>query len=27
VNLIFLPEVSDITPNTLGLQLKLRFGP
>ncbi|MBA3487601.1 MAG: hypothetical protein H0T88_10515 [Lysobacter sp.] len=27
VNLIFLPEVSDITPNTLGLQLKRRFGP
>ena len=27
VNLIYLPEVSDITPNTLGLQLKLRFGP
>lgn len=27
VNLVFLPEVSDITPNTLGLQLKRRFGP
>lgn len=26
-NLIYLPEVSDVTPNTLGLQLKLRFGP
>lgn len=26
-NLIYLPEVSDITPHTLGLQLKLRFGP
>ena len=24
-NLVFLPEVSDITPNTLGLQLKYRF--
>ncbi|MDQ3287906.1 MAG: hypothetical protein M3Q42_06520 [Pseudomonadota bacterium] len=26
-NLIYLPEVSDVTPNTLGLQLKRRFGP
>lgn len=24
-NLVFLPEISDITPNTLGLQLKYRF--
>ena len=26
VNLIFLPEITDVTPNTLGLQFKLRFG-
>ncbi len=26
VNLIYLPEVSNITPNTLGLQFKWRFG-
>lgn len=26
-NLIFLPEISGVTPNTLGLQFKLRFGP
>lgn len=26
VNLIFLPEISGVTPNTLGLQFKLRFG-
>ena len=27
VNLIFLPEITDVTPNTLGLQFKVRFGP
>lgn len=27
VNLIFLPEISDVTPNTLGLQFKWRVGP
>jgi len=27
VNLIFLPRISEVTPNTLGLQVKLRFGP
>lgn len=26
VNLIYLPKISDITPNTLALQFKLRFG-
>ena len=26
-NLIYLPQISDVTPNTLGLQVKLRFGP
>ncbi len=26
-NLIFLPRITDVTPNTLGLQFKLRFGP
>jgi len=26
-NLIFLPKISGVTPNTLGLQFKLRFGP
>lgn len=26
-NLIFLPEISEVTPNTLGLQVKRRFGP
>lgn len=26
-NLIYLPRVSDVTPHTLGLQFKIRFGP
>ena len=26
VNLIYLPRISDVTPNTLGLQFKLRLG-
>lgn len=26
-NLIFLPEINEVTPNTLGLQIKRRFGP
>lgn len=26
-NLIYLPEINDVTPNTLGLQIKRRFGP
>lgn len=26
LNLIYLPKISDISPNTLGLQFKLRFG-
>jgi hypothetical protein len=27
VNLIYLPYIDDVTPNTLALQFKLRFGP
>jgi hypothetical protein len=27
INLIYLPEITDVTPNTLGLQFKLRLGP
>lgn len=27
LNLIYLPEITDVTPNTLGLQFKFRFGP
>lgn len=25
-NLLFLPKISGVTPNTLGLQIKMRFG-